>query len=344
MNCQGVMELIQRYLDRDLDGEEEEMLFHHAKQCPDCAGMLERLQRLSGELEQLPKVTPPYSLVDAIMPKLDEIDQMQASAANKRGAPHIADSGGSMQIGTSRWKARRKSWGALGGVIAAGLIFGLFITNDKLGNHQMTEIQEPSSAPQMYISAVNSEQPGRTGNENIQQTERQISGLNKELAVPNANQNQAQDSNASNRSMSAASKSEKMSDIASPAQPLEPPSEMMMTEFGFGIAATEKEEEHTMESAAAEGQMQIMSMFPEEPVSFASPDGQYIAEIDGNRVVIKQGELTVFTSILHQQESAEIVLINWENDYHMLYDVIQDGSAVRYMIDLESKSEVEIKR
>ncbi len=55
MNCQEVMEFMQRQLDGDLDAKEEDELHAHLMHCLDCAQMFERLQRLSDELTQLPK-------------------------------------------------------------------------------------------------------------------------------------------------------------------------------------------------------------------------------------------------------------------------------------------------
>ena len=81
MNCQEVMELMQRQLDDDLDESEIEVLMNHTRQCPDCAAMFERLQLLSAELTSLPKVMPSYSLVDAIMPQLERIELFSQTEA-----------------------------------------------------------------------------------------------------------------------------------------------------------------------------------------------------------------------------------------------------------------------
>ena len=80
MNCQEGMELMQRYVDRDLNEEETSRLLEHVGQCPECAAMFQRLVRLSRGLEQLPRVAPPYSLVDAILPQLDKIQPEPAAA------------------------------------------------------------------------------------------------------------------------------------------------------------------------------------------------------------------------------------------------------------------------
>lgn len=126
MNCQEVMELMQRQLDDDLSDEEYVDLNNHTRQCPDCAATFERLKRLSSELASLPKVTPRYSLVDAILPELERIEsetQQAAPAAAEVTAERVSES--------RRLKRERKwpSWSAVGSVVAAGIVAGLFLLN-----------------------------------------------------------------------------------------------------------------------------------------------------------------------------------------------------------------------
>ncbi|MBJ6363077.1 anti-sigma factor family protein [Paenibacillus sp. GCM10012307] len=119
MTCQEVMDYMQRQLDGDLDERETEILMSHLKDCPDCAEMQKRLSLLSSELENLPKVAPPYSLVDAIMPRLEQIElqrqEPEESVLPRRKTPD--------RSGRS-WFQRYR---ALSGVIAAGLVAGIFM-------------------------------------------------------------------------------------------------------------------------------------------------------------------------------------------------------------------------
>lgn len=75
MNCQEVIQLMHRELDQDLNESESKLLDDHLETCDSCAQIFERLSRLSNDLVQLPKVEPPYSIVDSIMPELERIDQ-----------------------------------------------------------------------------------------------------------------------------------------------------------------------------------------------------------------------------------------------------------------------------
>ncbi|MFS0727490.1 zf-HC2 domain-containing protein [Paenibacillus sp. 1P07SE] len=125
MTCQEVMDYMQRQLDGDLDERETDILNKHTRHCPDCAAMMDRLRLLSDELASLPKVTPSFSLVDAIMPQLDKLDaQTQAPAATQPPAARRAAPA-----------ERRQSWldrlplKTISGVVAASIVAGLFILN-----------------------------------------------------------------------------------------------------------------------------------------------------------------------------------------------------------------------
>ena len=75
MKCEEVVEWMHRYLDHDLGDVETAQMLQHVAQCPECAENFSLLRALSRELEDLPQVTPKFSLVDAIMPQLDAIDE-----------------------------------------------------------------------------------------------------------------------------------------------------------------------------------------------------------------------------------------------------------------------------
>ncbi|MBD2844481.1 zf-HC2 domain-containing protein [Paenibacillus sp. IB182496] len=133
MNCQEVMELMQRQLDGDLDERESEILTSHTRQCPDCADMYERLSKLSADLENLPRVSPSHSLVDAILPKLEELERAERIAAPATSAAPAAQADAPAPAQTSPTRARRLPWTkrwstrAAGGALAAAVVVGLFI-------------------------------------------------------------------------------------------------------------------------------------------------------------------------------------------------------------------------
>lgn len=80
MTCDEMKDAMQRDLDGDLTAEERQRMRGHLLNCPRCVPLYERLCRLSSQLERLPKVQPPYSVVDALLPRLE---QMPLPAARK---------------------------------------------------------------------------------------------------------------------------------------------------------------------------------------------------------------------------------------------------------------------
>ncbi|RRJ66757.1 hypothetical protein EHV15_30365 [Paenibacillus oralis] len=135
MNCQEAVEWMNRYLDRDLNEEETSLLFEHIHHCQDCAEQFEWLNKLSAQLEDLPKVVPNYSLVDAILPQLDAIDQarregsvseMDALPMMTESSPALSRSGKQeREQGPASRRARIYRYGSLS--VAAALILGVFI-------------------------------------------------------------------------------------------------------------------------------------------------------------------------------------------------------------------------
>lgn len=165
MNCQEVMEFMQRQLDGDLDAKEEDELHAHLMHCLDCAQMFERLQRLSDELTQLPKVIPPYSLVDAIMPQLADIDRHAAASITDKVAAFgtHANQTASVQPPKLPWTRRlgsQFSWKFAGGVVAAGLILGFFAFNlqnpvrENADSLLQPKAKDKQSAAQMQSTAA----------------------------------------------------------------------------------------------------------------------------------------------------------------------------------------------
>ncbi|NTZ18563.1 hypothetical protein EXW96_13565 [Paenibacillus sp. JMULE4] len=147
MMCQEVIELMQRYLDRDLDETEYSRMLGHLRQCPDCTELFERLVNLSHELESLPKVTPPFSLVDAIMPKLEQLgeaggqvpgeawsapigeEKAEVETEKQTAPPPREQSKRGMRKNVREWF----SFPVFGGVVAAGLAFGFFLFQQQAG-------------------------------------------------------------------------------------------------------------------------------------------------------------------------------------------------------------------
>jgi anti-sigma factor RsiW len=143
MKCPEVVEWMHRYLDYDLDEEETVKLYEHLKTCPECADTFRLLKSLSRDLEDLPRVTPKFSLVDAIMPQLDAIDQARhEKSASLEEMPAPAE----MVPVPSRPARKGKFWNTVAGRTALGgaaavVILGVAVLN--YNPKQLSTAEEP---------------------------------------------------------------------------------------------------------------------------------------------------------------------------------------------------------
>ncbi|MCM3627242.1 zf-HC2 domain-containing protein [Paenibacillus glycanilyticus] len=131
MTCQEVIEYMNRQLDDDLGEHEYEILMKHTRHCPDCAAMFERLKKLSEELGNLPHVMPKYSLVDAILPQLEQVVPFrQPEAASVEMSPAAAPAPQQARRAKERHQLRFR---AITGIIAASVAAGLFLVSYNAG-------------------------------------------------------------------------------------------------------------------------------------------------------------------------------------------------------------------
>ncbi|WP_322924495.1 hypothetical protein [Paenibacillus campi] len=126
-------ERMSRYLDGDLNGEDTKELFRYMDEHPDAAETFRMMTALSLRLEKLPDVKPRYSLVDAILPQLDELDaQRRTESAAEIGImerqPHDTDEVAERRRQRSNWRDRLPVR-TIGGIVAAGVVLGISIAS-----------------------------------------------------------------------------------------------------------------------------------------------------------------------------------------------------------------------
>lgn len=177
MNCSEVIELMQRQLDHDLNESEQSLLTEHLNTCAACTVMFERLKMLNDGLEQLPKVMPKMSLVDSIMPQLDELDRLNAiqhqanavgqtddetpranliplSVQEHKASQATQDSAPPL-VHHRRW-LNRFNWRTTSAVIAAGIVFGLFMVNYQPDVQESADFIELSANSEQMSDPANS--------------------------------------------------------------------------------------------------------------------------------------------------------------------------------------------
>jgi hypothetical protein len=127
MTNEQIWELMQRDLDDDLSPDEQMHLHSYIQSDPELQLMYGRLKRVSEQLEQLPPVTPAFSIVDSILPQL-EVDARQSAASSApNDLPRLEVKKEAATAETRKWK-RLPLWMARAGsgVAAACLLLGLF--------------------------------------------------------------------------------------------------------------------------------------------------------------------------------------------------------------------------
>lgn len=131
MRCVEVHDLINRELDGDLTVEEQQQLHEHISACSECLELFESLQAISTQLAALPKISPPLSIVDSILPDIEEWDRQQGRTVSSmpsqaKDSLHSIRSKESNHEGVTEqlsrknsYKRKKKSWWIPGSVVAA---------------------------------------------------------------------------------------------------------------------------------------------------------------------------------------------------------------------------------
>ncbi|WP_410514409.1 zf-HC2 domain-containing protein [Paenibacillus sp. BR2-3] len=324
MKCAEVIEWMHRYLDHDLSREEITEMFRHIDHCLPCAEIFDRLTMLSRQLEQLPDVKAPFSLVDSILPRLDELDRGLIESEKSGSGEEVAVpfsrtiSQGKRQKGSSM--ARRTGIGA----VAAAIILGIAIFNmpEQIPGAQVEEMVMKSTSNNAATESgaagmMNSNTADTAANSGLEQNSpASDSGLTEsrieESAVPEISAAESPkggtetpepttgnasggDSAKSIAPQTTNNKSPKHQATATPSRQ------------DFGISSTQPDgsgqnstenSNSTEAGPAAKESFQpkvgneqgIMGIFPAAPasgeLSWTSPDGQYEAAVEDQQLVI----------------------------------------------------------
>ncbi|RKP55183.1 hypothetical protein D7Z26_08165 [Cohnella endophytica] len=335
MNCQEVMELMQRYIDGDLDQQETSLMMDHTGQCPDCAAMLVRLQKLSSELEQLPRVVPKFSLVDAIMPELERLH----AASDADGGDHARESAVKEDAPkvTRSQRPTRHLYGKISGVVAAGIVAGLLLFGqpDKwllTGNSHNDASSEQSSmasdldsnAPQAANrSLMKSEAADKMKDEAGLAAEEQqkVTGLSQSIPESPTPSSALAGADKAPSKLDAKSGGSQFSIAEQPSASSSPAPELAKP----GITSN--------------GLTAIPATLSE------SPDGKWqgvAIEGDGTFQVIKKEDNSLFYS--SQKRDGKIGLLSWSDDSAVLYFTYTDAEGTPSQWEFDTTTGKETKR
>ncbi|RUS48550.1 anti-sigma factor [Cohnella sp. AR92] len=362
MTCDEGMELIQRSIDNDLDSQETMLMNDHIRTCPDCAALFDRLTLLSRNLAELPRVTPPFSLVDSILPRLDEIDsENRAARAAQAEADSVAPSDGSPSEAASSRRRNRGPLRKLAGAIAAGLVAGIAIVaapslfNGSSDNHDSAspslmsqasksmESAAPASSPEAAARSMADDKANDKASE-LPPTTTPLVAPNKvdvtfseakkngetggETPVPDSSGDGRGESTEQEYSLSLTSRSsEDSGEESSPTADAVPSADDKAKDMKIsqGIAGTGD----AIASGSEYDQNTAANAFvmPSSALSWISPDQKYKATAGEQRVSVysyEDGSL-IFQSAVHSSET--LSSIYWEEDSSVLHYSWKDAEG-----------------
>jgi hypothetical protein len=322
MTCQEVIEYMNRQLDDDLNEHEYEILMKHTRHCPDCAAMFERLKKLSEELGNLPQVMPRFSLVDAILPKLEFMEpiRLPEAAAVEIPAVNIPS-----QQSNRRAKARHQlRFRAISGIIAASVAAGLFLVSYNAGlfspSHRFSDADNAgaATASSQNMSAdtfmPNAKvQPFSSDTKGAVSTETDRSFTKEDQTTTNQLKSEGTSANTGNSSENGVPAEEPQTGSNASSDP------NVGSDNGSGP---------TLGIASDPAQLEA-----------ASPDGQYIAKVTGFVIhVYKSGEVA---SVFEARKNGKFANLVWSDDNKQLtYDIqLESGGMERYVIDTDTMTE-----
>ncbi|HEY0826560.1 MAG TPA: zf-HC2 domain-containing protein [Bacilli bacterium] len=344
MNCQEVLDLMQKYVDQEHTNSEYAEMSEHLHRCPSCTAIFERLKRLSDELEQLPKVVPAYSIVDTILPKLERMNLLYQPT----------------------WKERfmeRFPYKTLGS-LAAGIILLLVILNSDLPGSMNSADSEKSA---LHMESMNRDTAGNNlapaqedGSDNKAKVEFSESVTESPTTpAPTAEMESAgetTDAEATDSSAADPVGEAKLFKATSPPATKKPtpkpaaastPEPQATEAGGYGGATVDEEpavqeENNNAELAPSQSPSAVLTTDAEQ---FPSGDGAYIAYVRQNEtsqevVIVNQQFEPVFTSFAKEVE--QILNIVWSEESKVLWFDTFDGQTTRhYSVDLVKLQESE---
>ena len=353
MKCQEVMEYMQRQLDLDLTDSEQQLLDAHLVTCASCRVMMERLQRLTSELSSLPKVHPPVSLVDAILPKLEEIDRARQSEGAIRSATTDQSAETSLANRSNR-RAHRLSYKVLGGVVAAGLLLGIAIVNlDQDGSQRVAEDSSAGmfTSSQMSNAAImNVATSSATGSSASEEAE--IHDDTAELMITSEFEVRDQYLSPSSKDTSAddqpvgilaPSGGQKQGILGIPATggisdvpSIGADGKTVILDKNKSVSGPAEEWNESFNVDLEE--MDGITGGIQASVGLASPEGTYSVFIEnGSLVVLDSNNERTYVS--QSFGDAQVYGLEWTDDSYLTFKVLTDEGEQVYYIDLDKRSE-----
>lgn len=344
MNCEEVMELMQRSLDGDLDSAETSRMKEHIQTCPECAAMFERLTLLSDNLAQLPRVAPSFSIVDSILPRLEQI--VPEKAPDRQADAESGEPADLVAPGTSR--PARRNYRRWAGAIAAGVAAGLLIVawpslrsslSDQNRSFDSASMAESGSSAAATPSASASDQrlfvkfSQNVGSQGATADSAPEAGAAQtpKAAEPSLKAIAPSDSGGENKSDTPGVQADKAAPSASPGGSEEnaPMTSLAAPSAGEGTGGGTTGDTNAPAnepSASASASFGIASALRQADV-WNSPDGKYKATVEDNRLKVYQTSDGALAFESGEHPDSKIADVVWDDDSAALHYTWTDASG-----------------
>lgn len=341
MSCSEFADSMQRDLDGDLTEEEQAVLRDHLATCEACANEYALLRKLSFELERLPKVDLPYSLVDQIAPQLERESVADAPAFSSR-------------------QARRRKWSLLAGGLAAAAILSV------MAQRMFPSGYEHYGAPMDRSVQQQSERSAESDRLKEVDERRFVREQERPLAKADAPPVDRRENSAATSPSTAERETLPQMDSANSSDAREEPptapdsdeeKETLSTEESFLTAKEPEESLTTLAERPAETDASAADLAPETEImlsrllfapiveehlsEYPSPSGTWTAKMEQNRLIVLDQEGKEAYRGRPWDERVQ-VSVEWLDDNRLRYrlrSIDSDPSEEAWIIDLKEKVE-----
>lgn len=365
MNCENMIELMQRFIDDDLVLGEQLELEAHVHSCDKCASTFEKLKKLSAELEQLPKVKPRYSIVDTILPKLAELDLQQQNEREESAALVVGEDSAIQFTSNSRTRGffTNISWKITSAVAFAACAAVLFLWNGQSSAPSPEEASQLLSDSEFKTKAADEESTqGVAGNSStmISGGQTQAPDSPAPAAIHNENEKENVNTNptmkqpevsALNHDQSKQiigkvdqteipSAKDKPNSRVGPIQKLVDPNE--------SAADDPAVPDDVVEETGLVDQGMLYSLSGSNELldrDLKIANDEYVAEVNDRKLTISTATTneTVFSSLRQWSDTENISSIVWIENNRLYYEVTDNQTVHGYLIDVAQKTELLVK-
>lgn len=354
MKCQEVMEYMQRSLDEDLNEQEHEQMQKHLHDCESCMLMYERLSRLSDELINLPKVTPPMSIVDSILPQLNELEPKTAQQKPSKITPI--------------WRSplfRTLGGTAVAGVLILAMVFnGQGIFQSKQADDGVLMHHEAEKSP-MELNQMDTSSSYGLETTNILQRMAPAASMDSASEPELIEEQNTMDKPVLDTPAAPPAKKEAVGDIKNPQEDIQimdfkdqsghsvpDPNDKLDTgatslgspnELGEAFHITKNQAEQEREERfTLQGQLDVN----QHDAYYLSPDAQYSAFVEENEaglqlILVDHAGERIYAS--PAKKSGIVTKLEWSEDSKFVTYEIDDGeNHTVYVIDVITRQETQI--